>query len=312
MAASRRDFLLTVTAANAAGLTPVGGAMNLKHIVFLAGAKSHGYGQHEHPAGCRLMARLLESGLPGVVRTTICDGGWPKDERVFDNASSVVMFFDGGDNHPTVRHPAVFRELLKRKVGLCALHYALVVPPGPAGEIMLDAMGGYYEPHWSVNPFWVATFENLAVHPASRGVKPFAIYDEWYFHMRFRGKVTPLLTARPPDKLREQPFGPHSGNPTVLAEKGREEHMSWVHERPGGGRGFGFTGCHYHWSLGDRNFRNLVLNGIAWTAGLEIPEQGVAPADPSWEELLANVQGQSPEGFGPENARAILKGRRDP
>ena len=37
-----------------------------------------------------------------------------------------------------------------------------------------------------------------AEHPTARGVKPFVIKDEWYYHMRFvegmKG-VTPILSA---------------------------------------------------------------------------------------------------------------------
>ncbi len=42
----------------------------------------------------------------------------------------------------------------------------------------------------------------LPEHPITRGVKPFKINDEWYYHMRFREEmegVTPILTDLPPD-----------------------------------------------------------------------------------------------------------------
>ena len=44
-------------------------------------------------------------------------------------------------------------------------------------------------------------------------------------------------------------------------------------ERPDGGRGFGFTGGHFHRNWGDPNFRKLVLNAILWTAGLDVPSR---------------------------------------
>jgi len=40
--------------------------------------------------------------------------------------------------------------------------------------------------NWSVNPHWTAKYEKFPDHPISRGVKPFEINDEWYYHMRFR------------------------------------------------------------------------------------------------------------------------------
>ena len=51
--------------------------------------------------------------------------------------------------------------------------------------------------------------------------------------------------------------------------------LAWVVERPDGGRGFGFTGGHFHKNWGDPNFRKLVLNAILWTAGLDVPAAGV-------------------------------------
>lgn len=296
---ARRDFLLSAA--------PAIGGRN-RRIVFVAGRKSHGYGAHEHPAGCAFMARQLEAAYPGL-RTAVCRGGWPVDESVFDGAGAVVLFMDGGENHPVLPHLDTLSRLVRSGVGVTALHYALVVPKGPAGDLFQEALGGYYETYWSVNPFWSARFEQLPAHPVARGVKPFAIRDEWYFHMRFRENmagVMPILTAVPPDSLREKPFGPHSGNETVRAQKGMAEHVVWVYERPAGGRGFGLTGCHYQWSLEHDGFRNILLNGIAWTAGLDIPANGVSARRPGWDELVAGVEGVPPEGFGPEQARQAI------
>ena len=54
---------------------------------------------------------------------------------------------------------------------------------------------------WSVNPWWTPDFKELPQHDITRGVKPFSINDEWYYHMRFvdgmKG-VTPILSAVPP------------------------------------------------------------------------------------------------------------------
>ena len=148
--------------------------------------------------------------------------------------------------------------------------------------------------------------------PVTRGVKPFSIHDEWYYHMRFREGmegVTPILTAVPPDATRERPFGPHSGNPAVRARRGMPEHVAWAFERPGKGRGFALTGAHYHWSLAHDGFRTLLLNGIAWAAGVEVPAGGVAPRQPGWDELMAHQEGTAPAGFSPEAARALISPR---
>jgi hypothetical protein len=53
--------------------------------------------------------------------------------------------------------------------------------------------------------------------------------------------------------------------------------------------GFGFTGLRYHWNWEDDSFRKTVLNGVAWSARLEIPENGIEVAKPPREFLEANV-----------------------
>ncbi len=35
----------------------------------------------------------------------------------------------------------------------------------------------------------------------------------------------------------------------------------WAVERPNGGRGFGFTGGHFHDNWGNADFRKTILNG---------------------------------------------------
>jgi type 1 glutamine amidotransferase len=201
--------------------------------------------------------------------------------------------------------------LMKRGVGLACIHYAVQVPKGKAGDLMKDWIGGYYEMFWSVNPFWTTDFTRLAEHSVARGVKPFAIEDEWYYNMRFNDDmegVTPILTAVPPDKTREGPDGPHSGNPTVRSQKGRAEHVAWARVRPDGGRGFGFTGGHWHWNWANDNYRKVVLNGIAWTAKIEIPLGGVFSTTPTLEELEANQDKPQPPNFDREKVRKMIEG----
>ena len=126
-------------------------------------------------------------------------------------------------------------------------------------------------------------------HPVTRGVKPFKINDEWYFHMRFvdgmKG-VTPLFAAIPPASTMSRKDGPHEGNPEVrkAVAEGKPQEMAWAFDRADGvGRGFGFTGAHYHKNWGEPNFRRLVVNAILWTAHVDIPAGGAKcdldPAD---------------------------------
>lgn len=274
-------------------------------IVFLAGNKSHGYAGHEHNAGCRLLAEYMNQHVPGTVSTVYLNG-WPDDPTALDNADVVVVFCDGGGRHMFMNHLDELNALKEKGVGFVALHYAVEMPPGPGGDFLKEATGGYFEVNWSVNPHFKAEFTEFVDHPVTRGLKPFEIDDEWYYHMRFKENmegVTPVLTCVPPDATRERRMGAHSNNPTVKARKGEPEHVGWVVEREDGGRGFGFTGGHWHWNWAEPNFRKIVINGIAWTAGLDIPEGGIETPTPSFEKLLENQD--FPSNLSPEKEKRI-------
>lgn len=153
-----------------------------------------------------------------------------------------------------------------------ALHYAVEVPTGsPSAEAMLRAIGGYFETHWSVNPHWKADYKTLPEHRITRGVQLFAQQDEWYFNMRFQDDmrgVTPILSAVAPATTMAREDGPHSGNDAVrkLVAAGVPQVTAWAYERADGGRGFAYTGGHFHANWENQNARKLVLNAIVWTA----------------------------------------------
>jgi len=261
-------------------------------IVLIAGRPSHGPGDHEFNAGCKLMAERLAN-VPGVEPVLVA-GGWPKDESVFDGAKALVFFMDGGAGHPAIQgdHLEKLQKLVDQGVGLAFMHYGVEVPKGEPGDTFLNWIGGYYETGYSTNPHWKAEIQSLPDHPITRGVKPFAVVDEWYYNIRFRPDmegVTPILVATPDDKTRDtshtSPAGPYKH---IQEAKGRPEVLAWVVERPDGGRGYGFTGGHAHANWGDPNFRKLNLNALLWTAGLDVPEGGVA-SEVSPEELKANL-----------------------
>jgi type 1 glutamine amidotransferase len=267
-------------------------AADTARIVLIAGRPSHGPGEHEFNAGCKLLAKCLAL-VPGV-EPVVVTGGWPRDESVFEGARTLVFFMDGGGGHPLIQgdHLETIQKLMDKGVGLVCLHYAVEVPKGKPGEKFLDWIGGYYETGFSTNPHWTAQFTNIPEHPIARGVQPFDIRDEWYFNIRFRPElrgVTPLLVAKPDDRTREgasaSPRGPKRH---IVEAKGRDEVVAWAVERPDGGRGFGFTGAHSHKNWGDPNFRKLVLNAILWTAKLDVPARGVE-SSVTTEELQQNL-----------------------
>ncbi|HEX3871474.1 MAG TPA: family 16 glycoside hydrolase [Pirellulales bacterium] len=286
------------------------GGGTTKKIAFIAGKPSHGFGAHEHKAGCMLLAEAMNaSGLP--VKAEVYSYGWPEDASVLNDVDAIVCYADGGAKHPFNEHLQELDSLAARGVGMAFLHYGVEVPKSPEGDAFLRWMGGYFEADWSVNPHWIADYSKFPDHPISRGVKPFAINDEWYYHMRFRDGmrgVSPILTALPPPETLSRKDGPHSGNAAVRAAiaRGEPQHMAWACERNDSGRGFGFTGGHYHWNWGHDQFRKLVLNAIAWTAKVDVPAEGVASKAPTLDQLIANQDEPVPAKFDRGEIQAML------
>jgi type 1 glutamine amidotransferase len=248
-------------------------------IVLIAGRPSHPPGQHEHNAGVLLFKKCL-AGVPGVNIETHLNGEWPAS---FDGAAAIIIYSDGGGGHPALQNDRLDQlgALMKKGVGFGCIHYACEPTTEKGNKEFRNWIGGCFEQFWSVNPHWDADFKTLPDHPVTRGVRGFQLRDEWYFHMRFRDgmrDVTPILTAMPPADTMKRPDGAHSGNPAVreAVKRGEPQHVMWVAQRDGGGRGFGFTGGHFHKNWGHDDFRKVVLNAILWTAKVDVPASGVS------------------------------------
>jgi type 1 glutamine amidotransferase len=270
-----------------------------KKIVFVAGPPSHGPAQHEHRAGCLLLKSCLDK-VPGF-SSVVHSNGWPADSSAFDGAATVVLYMDGGAGHPALKDDRLqqLSSLMKKGVGLCCIHYATEPTIEKGQKEWLEWIGGAFEINWSVNPHWEAEFKTLPEHPITHGVKPFKINDEWYFHIRFpegMKDVTPILSAVAPESTMSRPDGTHSGNPAVRESVRKQEPqcVAWARERADGGRGFGFTGGHFHDNWGNDNVRKLVLNAIIWTAKAPVPAEGVK-SSVTPDQLKENLDPKGPK-----------------
>jgi hypothetical protein len=280
---------LAVLVAGGSGLGAT--ADGKKKLVLIAGKPSHPPLMHEFRAGSILLENCLKE-VPGLV-VERHEMGWVTDEKTFADADAVVIYADGGGKHPAVvdGHLDVLKGLMARGVGFGCMHYGVEVVADQAGAEFQKWLGGHYENAYSCNPIWEPKFEAFPEHAVTRGVKPFQIQDEWYFNMRFRPafgdgvtaakdggeSFVPILVAKPSDATRDGPYvypkGPYAH---IQAEKGQPEAMMWAVERADGGRGFGFTGGHFHLNWGNGDFRKVVLNALVWVTGAEVPEGGVA------------------------------------
>jgi Trehalose utilisation len=274
-----------------------------KKLLLIAGKPSHPPRMHEFRAGSLLLQKCLAN-VPGLA-VDLHDMGWPKDEKTLDDADAIVIYSDGGAKHPALQGDRLGRlnALAARGVGVGFMHYGVEVPADTGGPAFKKLVGGYYEHLFSCNPIWEPRFESFPDHPITRGVKPFQIKDEWYFNMRFiegvgpgnapaeadGTKFTPVLVAKPSDSVRKGPYvhpkGPYEH---IVAASGRPEAMMWAIERPDTGRGFGFTGGHFHDNWGNDDFRKAVLNALVWVSKAEVPEMGVE-SKVSKDELDKNL-----------------------
>jgi hypothetical protein len=266
-------------------------AKDVKKIVFVADTAPHGpRGNHEFLAGAIYLARTINAHYPGAYAVVHTKDKWPRDLK---HADTVIVLLNHGGS---AVNPAV-KEATERGAGFMAIHYGVEVNKGEQGQQYLKWLGGYFEPFWSVNPWWTPDVKELPRHEVTRGVKPFAINDEWYYHMRFvegQKGITPILEALPPLKTIQgegKKSSSHGGNPEVwkAVSEGKKQVMAWAYERPGGGRGFGFTGLHKHENLADDNFRTLLLNAVAWVSKLEVPEKGVPSRPLKRDDLEALI-----------------------
>ena len=257
-----------------------------RRIMFLA---ESGHGGHEFVAGALYFARTINAVYPNAWAVVYPDKKWP--QTCADQHAIIVIMNHGGRVASDRRIP----DAIQRRAGFMAVHYGLEVEKGEQGNNYLNWLGGYFEPFWSVNPWWKPELAVNTSHPTTRGVKPFVLTDEWYYHMRFRDGlqgVTPILSAIPPSstlKPKDDPPSKRGGNPDVwkAVENKEPQHLAWAYERPDGGRGYGFTGFHVFNNLTNDSYRTALLNGVAWVAGLDIPENGVPSTSLSLDDLQA-------------------------
>jgi trehalose utilization protein len=248
----------------------------LAKIVFIAGSNYYKPGEHEYIGGCALLMDLVRQ-TPGVFPVLAFD--WPKDPKTFENAKAVVFFLDGGDKHPVLKGGKLIQtlKLAEDGVGLVMLHQGVDIHKD-FGDPMQEWMGAVWEKGYSQRAHWVYEFYDFPKHPITRGVKKFKIDDGYLYKLRFVAelkKVTPLLRTVNPK--------------TAGAKLDDASIVSWAYEREGGGRSFAFTGGHLHASFAEEGYRRILVNGILWSANVEIPSAG-APVALTTAELNRSIE----------------------
>ena len=264
----------------------VGGAATVAapaRFLIVVGPSAHPPGSHEVAAGGRVMQHCLEHMLnvPGVKADVV--EAWP-DQALRDRASTSVFI---GDTFPAGRFPnpqqnlADLDAMMRRGCGIVCVHYATgllgeeVKPDGD--HPLLRWLGGYFAhrscPHHEsiAKIFPAATITPAAPsHPVMRGWKEFTVHDEPYINNYFGqegNKLAPNVTALATSLL--PPEAP------------KRETVAWSVERPDSGRGFGIVMPHFFKNWANEDLRRFILNGIVWTAKLDVPADGVKTGLPN-------------------------------
>ena len=234
-------------------------------VVFIGAAHSGGPGIHDFPAGLRALARLVET-APGKprLRTRVYADGWPTEAGAFDDAATLVWYFEGGDRHP-LRSPAVRAQamaLARAGVGLVSLHQASTVPAGD--DLDLPALLGGMRPGlFDRSTEFVEVRVAGTTLPFATWLQPFSYRDEFYPTLALGKRATPLLRTR----LHPQ----HRGGQDLLESSAEEAVVAWAYQRTDGGRSVSYTGAHFLSAFEQPGLRAFLLGAVRWTAGQDAP-----------------------------------------
>lgn len=262
---TRLMFLLLALLTSAAALEAR--AAKTQVILVVAGetALVDKTGHHDYLAAGKLLVDLLEQ-TPDV-KAILIEDGWPKDELLFVGADAVVFYTDGGGKQAYLQSAGrvdMIQAMANRGVGIVQLHQAVDYPDAFTQQAA-GWGGGTYVQKKSGRGHWDSHHADFPSHPVTRGVTPWKINDGWLNDIRFTAdikNITPLVWSGKQ----------HTGAP----QGGTQDVVGWAFDRPGGGRSFSFTGIDAHDSWKLAGMRQLIVNGILWSAGAEIPKTGAA------------------------------------
>jgi type 1 glutamine amidotransferase len=250
-------------------------------VLIVVGPSNHPPGTHEVAAGGRVLQHGLQhmTNLRGVQADIVYE--WPAKE-LRDAAASVVFI---GDQFPPNRFPNAKRNLaelddmMKRGCGLVCIHYATGLTAGDVAQDgehpLLHWMGGYFatgcKHHKSVaRVFATATITPAATHPVNRGWKEFTLASDEPYIKNYFG----------PDGNRPAANVAALATSLLPPEAPQRETVAWCVQRPDGGRGFGIVMPHLFQSWANEDLRCFILNGIIWSAKLDVPAEGVCTTLP--------------------------------
>ncbi len=234
-------------------------------IVLIPTKLDHPPASHMYEFECRLLAKCLNQ-TPDVEAVVSPDFDWPKDSALLKDVKSIVYYSrPAGDILLDPARRDEVRTLMKSGVGLACIHWATAAEKD-RGEEWLQTLGGWFNfAHSGLAVEKQRLVQAAPDHPVCRGWKEYDLRDEFYLNLKFHENAQPILKV------------------TV---GGKEQIVAWGLERAdaSGGRSFGATLGHFHDNFAIEDFRRMLVNGILWTAHVEVPKEG-APVEATEEDL---------------------------
>lgn len=225
-------------------------------ILVIPTALDHPWNSHMYDHECKLLVRCLNQN-PGADAFLSPDLDWPKDPKVFEGVRSIVFYSrPAGDILFAPERRDQTRKLFASGVGFVAIHWATGTNEARLGQDYLDLLGGWF--HFNHSGLKVGKYPLAQLdgeHPVAKGWKSYPLHDEIYLNLKFNPRAVPVLQV------------------TV---DGKDQTVAWSHIRKDQqeGRSFGTTLGHFHDNFKIEAFRKMLVNGILWTARVEVPEGG--------------------------------------
>jgi type 1 glutamine amidotransferase len=233
-------------------------------ILFIGKDPDHAFGTHMYMHTCGMLARCVEL-TPGV--EAVVSNGWPKDPKVLEGVKAIVVY-----TNPAAElllegpHRIQVDKMMSQGVGLVTIHWASSVYQknyDRLGPTWLGYLGGTWISNAGLSGGKSPLKQLIPEHPICRGWKEYEIEDEYYLNPVIK-QAKPLLQVR--------------------ERKGKDVIVGWAFERPDGGRAFGTTLGHPYRNFQIEAFRRMIVNGILWSAHVDVPREG-APVNVSQEAL---------------------------
>jgi type 1 glutamine amidotransferase len=220
--------------------------------VFLrCGPKTHGPGDHDHPAFARDWQPLLtQAGMKVSVGDADAKGSqtFPSDEELARTDVLVIHRQGGGDFKPDER--ARVEKFAARGGSFVVIHAGAVAGNNASADFYKDLVGGSWRQKvtkWREGPMQLKFVDQS--HAISKGVADFGMKDEIYYDMDLRADIHPLATAPTPKKV---------------GDDFEAQTQIWTYEKPGAQRAFVFIPGHTYVNFSRPDVKLLLFRGIAW------------------------------------------------